>query len=111
MQNSSVFDKAKFFAKRFSMNSNLEDSGIPLHACPSRTNLKLHNISITPKIGKKVKKNIDSSNVYGPDCIPVMVLKNCEPELLYKLAELFNMYMKEPCFSSCWGGLISGACI
>ena len=41
------------------MNSNLEDSGTPLHACPSRTNLKLHNISITPKIGKKVKKNID----------------------------------------------------
>ena len=102
VQNSSVSDKAKFFAKSFSMNSNLEDSGIPLHACLSRTNLKLHNISITPKIGKKVKKNIDWSNVYGPDCIPVMVLKNCEPELLYELAELFNMYMKESCFWSCW---------
>ena len=29
-----------------------------------------------------------------------MVLKNCEPELSYITAELFNM--KESCFSDCW---------
>ena len=46
-------DKAKLFAENFSMNSKLDDSGIFLSAFPSRTNLKLHNISVTPKIVKK----------------------------------------------------------
>ena len=29
---------------------------------------------------KKIATNLDSSNASGPDCIPVVVLKNCEPE-------------------------------
>ena len=45
---SSVSDKAKLFAENFPKNSNLDDSGISLHFFPSRTNLKLHNISVTP---------------------------------------------------------------
>ena len=43
-------DKAKLFAKNFSKNSNLDDSGISLPIFPSRTNLKLHN-SVTPDYG------------------------------------------------------------
>ena len=82
---SSASDKAKLFAKNFSKNSNLDDSGISLPVFPSRTNLKLHNISITPKMVKKVIKNLDSSKASGPDCIPAVVLKNCEPELSYIL--------------------------
>ena len=39
---------------------------------------------------KKVISNLDLSNVPGSDCIPVVFLKNCEPELFYVLAELFN---------------------
>ena len=35
-------------------------------------------------------------------CIPVVVLKNCEHELSYKLAELFNKCLKESCFPDCW---------
>ena len=31
-----------------------------------------------------------------------MVLKNCEPELSYILAKLFNMCLKESCFPDCW---------
>ena len=31
-----------------------------------------------------------------------MVLKNCEPELSYVLAELFNKCLKEYCFPDCW---------
>ena len=46
--------------------------------------------------------NFDSSKVCGPDCIPVVALKNCEPELSYILAELFNMRLKEPYFPGCW---------
>ena len=78
---SSISDKAKLFAKNFSKNSNLDDSGISLPVFPSRTNLKLHNISITPKMVKKVIKNLDSSKASGPDYISVVVVKNCEPEL------------------------------
>ena len=99
---SSASDKAKLFAKNFSKNSNFDDSGISLPVFPSRTNLKLHNISITPKMVKKIITNLDSSKVCGPDCIPVVVLKNCEPEISYILAELFNMCLKESCFPDCW---------
>ena len=86
----SASDKAKLFAENFSKNSNLDDSGISLPVFPSRTNLKLHNISLSPKMVKKVIMNLDFSMASGPNCIPVMVLKNCEPELSYLLAELFS---------------------
>ena len=46
--------------------------------------------------------NLDLSKASGPDCIPVIVLKNCKPELSYILAELFNRCLKECCFSDCW---------
>ena len=51
---------------------------------------------------KKVITNLDSSKTSGPDCIPVVVLKNCEPELSYILAKLFNKCLKESCFPDCW---------
>ena len=38
---------------------------------------------------KKGTTNLDSSNAPGSDCIPVLVPKNCEPELSYILAKLF----------------------
>ena len=67
----------------------------------SRTNLKLHNISVTPKMVKKVITNFDSSKASCPDCIPVVLLKNCEPELSYILAEILNISLKESCFPDC----------
>ena len=99
---SSASDKATLFAENFSMNSNLDDSGISLPVFPSRTNLKLHNISVTPKMVKKVAMNLDLSLACGPDCIPVVVLKNCDLELFYILAELFKKCLKESCFPDCW---------
>ena len=99
---SSASDKAKLFAENSSLNSNLDDSGVSLPVFPSRTNLKLHNISITPKMVRKVIMNLDLSKASGPNCIPVVVLKNCEPELSYILAELFNKCLKESCFPDCW---------
>ena len=65
---------------------------ISLPVPPSRTNLKLHNISITPKMVKKVITNLDSSKASGPNCIPVKVPKNCGPELSYILAQLFSVF-------------------
>ena len=51
---------------------------------------------------RKVLMNFDLSKASGPDCIPVVVLKNCEPELSYILAKLFNKCLKESCFPDCW---------
>ena len=90
---SSASNKAKLFAENFWKNSNIDDSGI---------SLKLHNISVTPKSVKKVIMNLDLSKAPGPDSIPVVVLRNCEPELSYILAELFNKCLKESCFPNCW---------
>ena len=98
---SSASDKAKLFAENFSLNSNLDDLGVSLPVFPSRTNSKLHNISVTPKMVRKVVMNLDLSKASGPDCIPVVVLKNCELELSYILAELFNKCLKESCFPDC----------
>ena len=50
---------------------------------------------------KKVIMNLDLSKVSGPDCVPVVVLKNFGPEFSYILAELFNMCLKESCFADC----------
>ena len=84
--------KAKLFAKNFTNNSNLDDSGISLHVFPSRTNLEMRNISVTSKLVKKVITNLDLSKAFDPDCIPVVVLKKVKPELWYILVEIFNMY-------------------
>ena len=99
---SSASNKAKLFAKSFSKSSNLDDSDISLPVFPSRTIVKLHNVSVTPKIVKKVITNLDLSKTSGPDCILVVVLRNCEPELSYILAELFNKCLKESCFPHYW---------
>ena len=98
----SASDKAKLFAKNFSKNSNLDDSGISLPIFPSRTNLKLYNISVTPKMFKKIMTNLDSSKASGPDFNLLVVLKNCEHDLSYILAELFDMCLKKSYFPDCW---------
>ena len=69
-------DKTKLFAENSSMNSNLDDSGISLHVFPSRTTLKVHNTSVTPKMVKKVLMNLYSSKASGPGYITVVGLKN-----------------------------------
>ena len=88
------------FAKNFS--KTLGDLGISLPVFPSITILKLLEISVTPKMVKNPIANLDSSKAPGPDCNLVVVLKNCEPELSYILAELFNMCLRESCFPDCW---------
>ena len=94
----SASDKAKFFAEVFSKNSNLEVSGIYLPVNPSRTNLKLHSISVTPNMVKKVIMNLDLSKVSCRDCIPVVVVKNFELKLSFIPTELFSKCLKELVF-------------
>ena len=105
---SSTSDKAKLFTENFSKNSNLDDSGTSLHVFPFITNLKLHNVYVTFKMVKKVITNLALSMASGPDCILVVVLKNCEPDLSYILAELLS---EGVLFSRLLEGFISGPCI
>ena len=81
---SSASDKAQLFAENFSKNTNLDDSGISLPVFPFRIHLKLHNISVTLKMVENViMMNLDLPKASGPDCIPAVILKNCEPEHLH----------------------------
>ena len=50
--------------------------------------------------------NLDMSKTSGPDCIPLVVLKNCDTELSYILVEVFNKCLKESCFPDCWKVLL-----
>ena len=75
---------------------------LSLYLFPSRSNLKLHNNSVTPKMVRKVVMNLNLSKASGPDCIAAVVLKNCELEFSYILAELFNKCLKESYFPDCW---------
>ena len=60
-------DKAKLVVKNYFKDSNLDDSGISLPVFPSRTNLKMQNIFVTPKMFKKVIMNLDLTKASGPD--------------------------------------------
>ena len=94
--------KQNCLLKTFLRNANPEDSGIPLPGFHCKANLKLHNISVTPKqMVKKVIMNLDLSKVSDLDCILVVVLKNCESGLSFIQAECFNISLKESCFSDC----------
>ena len=84
---------------------------ISLPVSPSRIKSKLHNISVPPKMVKKVIMNLDLSKASGPNCIPVVVLRNCETERSYILAELFNKYLQQVLFSRLLEGFINGPCI
>ena len=59
-------------------------------------------MSVTLKMINKVIMHVDLSKAAGPDCIPVVVLKNSESELSYILAGLFNKCLKESCFPDYW---------
>ena len=50
---------------------------------------------------KKIIMDLDLSKTSGLDCIPLVALKNCELEISYILAELFNKCLKESCFPDC----------
>lgn len=49
----------------------------------TRTNLRLYDLQVTPKLIKKVKTNLDLPKVPGYHCIPVVIPKKNEPEISY----------------------------
>ena len=87
---SAASDKAKLSAENICRNCNLDGSFISLPVLPSRTNLKLHIIPVTPMMVKKLIMSLDLSKTSGRYCTSVVVLTNCQTDLSYILAELFN---------------------
>ena len=75
---------------------------ISLPVFSSRTNQKLHNISVIPKLVKTIVTDLHLPKASGPDYVTVVVIKNSEPELSYILPELFNVCLEETCFPDCW---------
>ena len=63
--------------------------------------MTLHKVYLTPKLVKVVIIHVDLPRTPGPDFNSVVVPKTCEPELSNILAELFNICLKESCFSDC----------
>ena len=49
---------------------------------------------------------LDSRKASGPDCIPLLLLKNCDLELSCILVELFIKCLKGSCFIDCWKVLL-----
>ena len=79
---SSASDKGKLFAENFSRNCNHDESSISLPVFRSRNSFKLHNISVTHKMIKKVIMNFDLSKASGPDFIPVVALRTVSRNFL-----------------------------
>ena len=52
-----------------------------------------------------VISNLDLLKASGPNCILMVVLKNCEPQLSYVLDHLFNMCLQEFFIPDCWKAL------
>ena len=73
-----------------------------MSSASDKAKLFAENFSVTLKMVKRVIMNLDLSKASCPDCIPVVVLKNCKPELSYALAELLNKCLKKSCFPDCW---------
>ena len=67
------FVKQNYWLKTF-LRTLIWMNRVSLHVFCFRTNLKLHSISATLKMVKRVIMNLDSSKASGPDCIPVVVL-------------------------------------
>ena len=94
-------DKAELFAKLFSINSTLDDSGHPFPDFPDRTNTYLDNFDISSKKVAAVIARL-APKATSPDGIPDVVLQKCSPELSPVLSKLYAKCVSESCFSSCW---------
>lgn len=98
--------KQSYFLKSFPRNLILI-SKLHLYLLPF---LKVHTITISPKIVMKVITGLEFSKEPDPGRITVSVLKNCDPENSYIIAGLFNMCLKGFCFLDCLK-LLSATCL
>ena len=62
----------------------------------------IYNFLINSTLVKKVTTSLDLSLASVLECIPKLLLINCEPELSNILAEPFNKCLSESCFPEHW---------
>ena len=79
---SSFRKKVELFAKLFSSNSTLDDSGHMLPDFPPRTDTDLTHFNITNIIVADVIATLDHSKATGLDEIPVVLLQRCSQNSL-----------------------------
>ena len=95
-------DKADLFCDCFSQNSTLDDANHPLPNFPSRCDIKVMSVLVTPKRVSNTISCLDASKANGPDGISAIVLQKCSPELSPILSKLFNKCLAEGVFPDCW---------
>lgn len=95
-------DKAELLCLEFAKNSSLNDENKSPLPIPMRTSSTLSNVSITVRQVRKIMRFLDASKASGPDGIPVIVLKECAPELAPVFTKLFRKCLAVGEFPSCW---------
>ena len=95
-------EKAELLCSTFAQNSSSEDDGRALPIFPKRSKSTLNIPSITVKQVRKIIAKLDSSKSSGPDGIPVVVLKECAPELAPVFTKVFNRCLLQGEFPKCW---------
>ena len=87
---SNPFSKADTFAKTFSSNSTLDDSGHSPHAYPHHPST-MPDICFSTRVVRQTLLKLDVKKATGPDGIPPIVLRKCAPELAPILSRLFRL--------------------
>ncbi len=97
----SHISKAELIAQTFAVILMLDDSGlIPLTPPPSDFTMPI--IKITYNDVFYALSGLDSRKAYGPDGVPLIVLKNCALVLAPCLVKLFHLCLSTSTFPSCW---------
>ena len=98
----SAFNQIKLFAEIFSMNYNLDESGISLPSSTSRTTLTQHNIFVTSEFNKRFLTNLFFAKGAWRWLYPSGGSEECVTKLSCIPAELFNVSLMEFCFPDWW---------
>lgn len=98
---SNPFSKADTFAKTFSSNSTLDDTG---HSPLSFPNLPyiMPDIKISSRLVRQTLQKLDIKKATGPDGVPPIVLRRCAPELAPVLSKLFRLSYTLGSYPSSW---------
>ena len=97
----SAANKAELFAKQFSYNSTLDDTGHVLLQIQLKTDVNLSSIHITPKLVVDVLSSFSTLlKLQAPMKSLQVALQNCSPDLFFIICRLFRKCIEESCYLS-----------
>ncbi|MPC38763.1 hypothetical protein E2C01_032277 [Portunus trituberculatus] len=97
----SSFSKGELFSQTFAHNSNLDDSGL-VAPSPPPSDYFMSTIKILRNDVFHALAGLNPRKAYGPDGVPLFVLKNCASVLAPCLAKPFQHCLSTSTFPSCW---------